>query len=133
MFIETVANGTSVLTLPDFVNAVKSEFGEELKTFANAVDLVRVLEIAANEYDEDGSDEDMDEDMDESNAQGVEFGKATVNDEEKPNLDLIVFAPQTEITYVKRKLSTWPNTRDELRTITKFIEVLEAKDFLTQP
>ena len=129
MFIETVANGTSVLTLPDFVNAVKSEFGEELKTFANAVDLVRVLEIAANEYDEDGSDEDMDE----SNAQGVEFGKATVNDEEKPNLDLIVFAPQTEITYVKRKLSTWPNTRNELRTITKFIEVLEAKDFLTQP
>ena len=129
MFIETVANGTSVLTLPDFVNAVKSEFGEELKTFANAVDLVRVLEIAANEYDEDGSDEDMDE----SNAQGVEFGKATVNDEEKPNLDLIVFAPQTEITYVKRKLSTWPNTREELRTITKFIEVLEAKDFLTQP
>ena len=129
MFIETVANGTSVLTLPDFVNAVKSEFGEELKTFATAVDLVRVLEIAANEYDEDGSDEDMDE----SNAQGVEFGKATVNDEEKPNLDLIVFAPQTEITYVKRKLSTWPNTREELRTITKFIEVLEAKDFLTQP
>ena len=129
MFIETVANGTSVLTLPDFVNAVKSEFGEELKTFATAVDLVRVLEIAANEYDEDGSDEDMDE----SNAQGVEFGKATVNDEEKPNLDLIVFAPQTEITYVKRKLSTWPNTRNELRTITKFIEVLEAKDFLTQP
>ena len=109
MFIETLANGTSVLTLPEFVNAVKSEFGEELKTFANAVDLVRVLEIAANEYDEDGSDEDMDE----SNAQGVEFGKATVNDEEKPNLDLIVFAPQTEITYVKRKLSTWPNTREE--------------------
>ena len=109
MFIETVANGTSVLTLPDFLNAVKSEFGEELKTFATAVDLVRVLEIAANEYDEDGSDEDMDE----SNAQGVEFGKATVNDEEKPNLDLIVFAPQTEITYVKRKLSTWPNTREE--------------------
>ena len=129
MFIETVANGTSVLTLPDFVNAVKSQFGEELKTFANAVDLVRVLEIAANVFDEDGSDEDMDE----SNAQGVEFGKATVNDEEKPNLDLIVFAPQTEITYVKRKLSTWPNTREELRTITKFIEVLEAKDFLTQP
>ena len=129
MFIETVANGTSVLTLPDFVNAVKSEFGEELKTFATAVDLVRVLEIAANEYDEDGSDEDMAE----SNAQGVEFGKATVNDEEKPNLDLIVLAPQTEITYVKRKLSTWPNTREELRTITKFIEVLEAKDFLTQP
>lgn len=132
MFIETVANGTSVSTLPDFVNAVKSQFGEELKTFATVVDLVRVLEIAANEYDEDGSDE-SDEDMDESNAQGVEFGKATVNDEEKPNLDLIVLAPQTEITYVKRKLSTWPNTRDELRTITKFIEVLEAKDFLKQP